>query len=109
MLVLSRKTGQEIHIGDNIRIVINRIGGHRVTVGIEAPRDVRIVRGELKRFVEEFQEQAHEEQAQVPEEESPAEPVPIEPVPVESAPVARPGVTIDISDPSVSYELRRAR
>ena len=94
MLVLSRKSGQEIQIGDNIRIVINRIGGHRVTIGIEAPRDVRIVRGELRRFVEEFQEQV-----QSTEEEPPADPIP----------VAKPGVTLDINQPSISYDLRRAR
>jgi len=47
MLVLSRKTGERIVIGDNITVVVNRIDGNRVSIGIEAPRDVRIVRGEL--------------------------------------------------------------
>ncbi|TWU02272.1 carbon storage regulator [Stieleria varia] len=47
MLVLSRKTGEQLMIGDDIVVTINRISGNRVAIGIEAPRDVRIVRGEL--------------------------------------------------------------
>jgi carbon storage regulator len=52
MLVLSRKVGERLVIGDNITVVINRIAGNRVTIGIEAPNDVRIVRGELSPEVE---------------------------------------------------------
>ena len=48
MLVLSRKEGEKLVIGDNVVVTINRIAGNRVAVGIEAPRDVSIVRGELK-------------------------------------------------------------
>ncbi|MCH5377347.1 MAG: carbon storage regulator [Planctomycetes bacterium] len=47
MLVLSRKSGEEIIIGDNIRLVVSRISGNRVTLGIAAPNDVHITRGEL--------------------------------------------------------------
>jgi carbon storage regulator len=48
MLVLSRKVGERLVIGDNIAVVVSRVAGNRVTLGIEAPADVRIVRGELK-------------------------------------------------------------
>ncbi|MGN6136194.1 MAG: carbon storage regulator [Aureliella sp.] len=48
MLVLSRKEGEKLVIGDNITVVVSRVAGNRVTLGIEAPADVRIVRGELK-------------------------------------------------------------
>lgn len=48
MLVLSRKVGDKIVIGDNITVVVHRVQGNRVSLGIEAPADVRIVRGELK-------------------------------------------------------------
>ncbi|HAC90279.1 MAG TPA: carbon storage regulator [Planctomycetaceae bacterium] len=48
MLVLSRKEGEKLVIGDNITLVVSRISGNRVTVGIEAPADVKIYRGELK-------------------------------------------------------------
>jgi carbon storage regulator len=47
MLVLSRKIGEKLIIGDDITVVVSRISGNRVTIGIEAPPDVRIVRGEL--------------------------------------------------------------
>ncbi|MEE2935323.1 MAG: carbon storage regulator [Planctomycetota bacterium] len=49
MLVLSRKEGEKLVIGDSIVVTVNRISGNRVSIGIEAPRDVRIVRGELDR------------------------------------------------------------
>ncbi len=48
MLVLSRKIGEQIHIGDNIKIVLLRITGGGVRIGIEAPKDLPIIRAELK-------------------------------------------------------------
>ena len=48
MLVLSRKVGERLVIGGNITVVVNRVAGNRVTLGIEAPDTVRIVRGELE-------------------------------------------------------------
>lgn len=47
MLVLTRRSGQSIHVGDGIEVVVVRIEGDRVVLGIEAPREVRIVRAEL--------------------------------------------------------------
>ena len=52
MLVLSRKVGESIKIGEGITVVINRIAGNRVTLGLQAPRDMRIIRGELRPFDE---------------------------------------------------------
>lgn len=54
MLVLSRRAGEKIVIGDRITITIQRISGGRVNVGIDAPDDVHIVRGELKPLVDAF-------------------------------------------------------
>ncbi len=48
MLVLTRKAGERITIGDQIVLVVSKVSGNRVTVGIEAPAGVRIVRGELQ-------------------------------------------------------------
>jgi carbon storage regulator len=47
MLVLTRKPGERVNIGGNVVVVITRVAGNRVTIGIEAPEEVRIVRGEL--------------------------------------------------------------
>jgi carbon storage regulator len=47
MLVLTRKQQQQIKIGDEIVVTILRVKGNTVRVGIEAPRSVRVVRGEL--------------------------------------------------------------
>ena len=52
MLILRRKVGEKIVIGDGITVVVNRVSGGRVTLGIEAPQDVHIVRGELRIFDE---------------------------------------------------------
>jgi carbon storage regulator len=49
MLVLSRKPGERILIGDQIAITIVRIGPNTVRVGIDAPREMTIVREELER------------------------------------------------------------
>ena len=48
MLVLSRKQDQEILIGDQIKITILKTRGNTVRLGIEAPRDIKVVRGELE-------------------------------------------------------------
>jgi carbon storage regulator CsrA len=55
MLVLSRKDGQQIVIGDDVVVSILRIAGNRVRIGIKAPESVRIVRGELDLFADESQ------------------------------------------------------
>lgn len=52
MLVLSRKQQQEVVIGDNIKITVVKIKGNTVRLGIEAPRDVKVIRGELPRLPE---------------------------------------------------------
>jgi carbon storage regulator CsrA len=46
MLVLTRKVQQQIQVGQDITITIVRIKGNTVRVGIEAPRSVRVARGE---------------------------------------------------------------
>ncbi|MCC7476006.1 MAG: carbon storage regulator [Pirellulales bacterium] len=47
MLVLSRKYQEKIHIGDNITITVLRMKGKAIRLGIEAPSEVPVVRGEL--------------------------------------------------------------
>ena len=48
MLVLSRKTAESIVIDGQITVTLMAIDGNRVRLGIEAPREVPIVRTELK-------------------------------------------------------------
>jgi carbon storage regulator len=47
MLVLSRKPGEEIIIGDSIRLTILEIRGKQIRIGLTAPAGVRIYRSEL--------------------------------------------------------------
>lgn len=48
MLVLSRKVGEKIWIGESICLQVVRITGGGVRLGIEAPAEIRVVRDEIK-------------------------------------------------------------
>lgn len=48
MLVLSRKLRESILVGDNIVLTVLKIDGNQVSLGVSAPRDVRIDRKELR-------------------------------------------------------------
>lgn len=47
MLVLTRKQSETIQIGDSITITVLRMKGKAVRLGIQAPRDMNVIRGEL--------------------------------------------------------------
>ena len=47
MLVLSRKVGEKLVIDGNFTVEVVRIQGNRITLGLVAPADVKILRGEL--------------------------------------------------------------
>ncbi len=47
MLVLTRKVGEKIIVGGNITITVTQIDGSRMSLGIDAPEDVPILRAEL--------------------------------------------------------------
>jgi carbon storage regulator len=47
MLVLSRKVGEKLVIDGGIAVTVVRIQGNRVTLGIQAPAEVKIMRSEL--------------------------------------------------------------
>ena len=48
MLVLTRKQDQEIKIGNNVTITILKVRGNTVRIGIDAPREIPVIRGELE-------------------------------------------------------------
>jgi carbon storage regulator len=48
MLVLSRRQSERIKLGDSIVLTVVRISGDRVRLGIEAPRDLVILREEVE-------------------------------------------------------------
>lgn len=48
MLCLSRKLGEKIYIGENICITVVDIDRGKIRLGIEAPQDIPIARGELR-------------------------------------------------------------
>lgn len=52
MLVLHRKPGEAITIGDDVVIEVVRVTANNVYIGITAPKSVKILRAELEREVE---------------------------------------------------------
>ena len=46
MLILTRRTNETIQVGDNITIMVCRVAVVRVRIGVQAPDDVKIWRGE---------------------------------------------------------------
>ena len=50
MLVLSRKKNETIVIDGNIEIEVLQVKGNSIRLGIKAPREVKVLRGELKPF-----------------------------------------------------------
>jgi len=64
MLVLSRKVGERIRIGDGITVTVVRVTGGGVRLGIEAPAELPVVREEL------YQELQAEMEKNVPKQPS---------------------------------------
>ncbi|MDR2296027.1 MAG: carbon storage regulator [Clostridiales Family XIII bacterium] len=52
MLVISRKAGEKLRVGDSISFTILSVNGDKVAVGIDAPREIAILRGELVETIE---------------------------------------------------------
>lgn len=47
MLILTRKTGQTIVVGDDIKITVTEVNGNHVKLGIDAPKDIVVNRQEV--------------------------------------------------------------
>lgn len=53
MLVLSRREGECIRVGDSVVFTVVRVAGDKVRVGIQAPSNVVVLRGELEPYTQE--------------------------------------------------------
>ncbi len=58
MLILSRRIGESLMIGDDIEVKVFDVSGNNVRLGIEAPDDVTILRDELYQENEQQLEEA---------------------------------------------------
>lgn len=58
MLVLTRKKGQSINIGDDIKIIVLDVQTDRISIGIEAPPEVDIYRTEIYQAVQQANRQS---------------------------------------------------
>jgi carbon storage regulator len=58
MLVLTRKTGEAIQIGDDIEITVLSVKGDQIKLGINAPKNIEIHRKEIYVSIQEENEQA---------------------------------------------------
>lgn len=58
MLVLSRKVGETIWISEEVEIVVTEVKGDQVKLGINAPRNIDVIRGELRKEVSESNTEA---------------------------------------------------
>ena len=58
MLIITRKKGESLMIGDDIEIIISKIDDGSVKIGIKAPRDIEILRKELYEEVEQENKEA---------------------------------------------------
>lgn len=47
MLILTRRPGERVHVGDRVTFTILRVTGNAVRIGFDAPRDVQIDRHEI--------------------------------------------------------------
>jgi len=61
MLILQRKEGESLLIGDEVEVTVLAVESGRVRLAIQAPRSVTILRSELKRAVQANREAAVEE------------------------------------------------
>ena len=52
MLVLTRKPGEKIHIGPDIILTVLEVNGSKIRLGIDAPKAISVLRGELFAFAE---------------------------------------------------------
>lgn len=68
MLILTRKLGEVIRVGDAVTVRVLEVKGNQVRLGVEAPTDIRIYREEVYRAIRRENEEAALQQPQRLEE-----------------------------------------
>jgi len=81
MLVLTRKLMEKLYIGNDVCVTVVRLEGGQVRLGIDAPREVTVVRAELL-----------DGRSDDPDEGEPRSPVPSAPMGIKTRPVAARGI-----------------
>ncbi|WP_439257053.1 carbon storage regulator CsrA [Lonepinella sp. BR2271] len=61
MLVLTRKLGESLLIGDDIEITVLNVRGNQVKLGVKAPKDVSVHREEIYQRIKQSQDDEHSE------------------------------------------------
>ena len=55
MLILTRRVGETLIIGDNVKVTVLGVRGHQVRIGVDAPRDVSVHREEIFKKIQDEQ------------------------------------------------------
>lgn len=58
MLILTRRPGEALHLGDDIKITILGIQGKQIKLGLDVPRDLTVYRDEVYKRIQEQNEEA---------------------------------------------------
>jgi carbon storage regulator len=68
MLIITRRPGEKIMLGDDVVIEVIEVSGSSVRIGIDAPRSIRVFREEIWRAVRDENAAAADANVQLPEE-----------------------------------------
>ncbi len=60
MLILTRRSGESLYLGDNIKVTVLSIQGKQIKLGLDVPREMTVYREEIYKRVQEQNKQALE-------------------------------------------------